>query len=90
MSQMQRKIQFARERGAYVFRMSEFFAKWQNHRKPHIFTYTLRDNKINRGEWAVYVDGWWSPEAGLTKREAVNLAYAAAIARRPKVVFTSE
>lgn len=74
----------------YVFKWPDFFAKWHNHWKPHVFTYTLRDNKIDRGEWAVYIDGSWSPVAGLTKREAVNEAYKAAISARPKVIFSSE
>lgn len=84
MSKVQRKIQFARDRGVYVFRWPAFYER----AKRGIFTYRLRKFGESFGEWAVYSDGEWSPRVGFSKREAANLAYAIAIARKYRFKVT--
>ena len=35
--------------------------------------------------WMVYIDGEWTPRGFMTKREAINLAYAISISKKIEV-----
>lgn len=81
MSEVQRKIQFARKRGVFVFRWPAFYKQaWDG-----VYIYRRAFNREEKGPWAVYVDGEWAPRVGYTKRDAVNLAYAIAVSKKFKI-----
>jgi beta-xylosidase len=40
---------------------------------------------VDGNPWCVYVDGEWAPRGYMTKREAINLAYAISISKKVEV-----
>jgi hypothetical protein len=83
-SKLKRKVQFARERGVHVFRWSSYAG-----RQPEdtVWAGDVGNGKLQK-DWAIYAEGEWYPRVGLTKREAVNLAYAISIAKKLKLEVT--
>lgn len=93
MAKLQQKIQAARRKGVYVFRLP---ASVQRARKAAVMAAHLvagsefaENNKdLPAKGWAVYVEGEWYPRMNLTKREAVNLAYAISISKKVEIKVT--
>lgn len=92
MSKLQRKIQFAKQRGIRVANLKtplNMKEKVIRHHKGFKFAssrplhhvYRIRsgyDPKVTGNWWAVMIDGSIYPTVGYTKREAVAVAYALA------------
>lgn len=87
MSNLQRKMQYAREKGVYVFKLPAHIRRVRRAVEEETSgRMTTRMVKItDTKEWAVYVEGEWSPRISLTKREAVALAYSLSNAPKPKL-----
>lgn len=43
---------------------------------------------VDGNPWCVYVDGEWCPRGYMTKREAINLAYAISISKKIELIIT--
>lgn len=93
MGKLQQKIQAARRRGVYVFKLP---ASVKRSRKAAALAASLvagsvyaENNKtLPVKGWAVFVEGEWYPRMNLTKREAVNLAYAISISKKVEIKVT--
>ena len=100
MSKVSQKIQRARERGVYVFHWVKFVdtggwiisvhGKKYHKQRSHVYVTQLTvANPEGTGQYAVYVEGEDYPRTGLTKRQAVNLAYAISVAKSPQLTITT-
>lgn len=47
--------------------------------------YAFKANFVDDKPWCVYIEGEWSPRGYMTKREAINLAYAISVAKKVKL-----
>lgn len=89
MSKLQQKIQAARRKGVYVFKLPAHLNKVRKAVENETFgRMTTREVIVNQKEWAVYVEGEWCPRIGLTKREAVNLAYEISVSKNVEITVT--
>lgn len=89
MNSVKRKIQSARNRGVYVFKMPAHLHRVRVavERATH-GRYTTRQAEVQEKAWAVYVEGEWYPRIGLSKREAANLAYAISVSKNVELEVT--
>lgn len=89
MSRLKNKIQTARNRGVYVFKLPAHLVRVRRAVEAETKgRMTTRSVSMKRDEWAVYVEGEWSPRIGLSKREAVNLAYAISLSKKVEIEVT--
>lgn len=86
MSKLKQKIQSARARGVYVFKLPSHVNRVRNLiERETRGRMSTRKSLINQKEWAVYVEGEFYPRINLTKREAANLAYAISISKKIEI-----